>query len=1152
MISASSQAYAQLQLEAGTYTSVVAHVDEIPVDAMVRLDYPGLFKLQSPTGGIKGTCVGCDIDVKKIQLSVWTYDPNAADGKGRLIYYIANSSSAHQDEFRVEPLKIATTCPSFLTDIDGDQIKIAAQCASVYAEGNCMETEPLTWAQWFFNKLQLLPTPIEPKCRVAYEKTTQPVIVALDIPDGSTVSEIKIPGVNHSQPINAADFFSQKFVKVYVNGSLKHTYSTNTSGAPHTIDLIMGDEVRFEVSGAGSEQVEIHGVPQTWLSQFSGEAQYYCSPSVKPGEFNPWIGFDSNVHGSAMRRYDQFTGFKIKVPGWTNNSWTWTAQRRMDAAKMSYTASHIWNKQKEVPGTEKKQRNNQKEGLNMEILRNWYKWSNRKTTFAHYNGPKYLLGMDPDEILYLNSQYPATTPTHPPAALLSPKELSNGQEEWQYVPKVEADIPSINWMVMAYRKHKEANTSSEVRSDFYNGYEIQDMGTDAEKPNGTGEGNNKAPGQVTLTIGGNAIKMRFNVAAPLSSDPGFYHIIQGTQWPTQGGQDVPYTLTHIDPGKIDGYILEYENVSPIGVVTRQTFELSNESQSIKDQVRESGKWTKDFDIEANSGYNTITAYYQHTPASERVMIGGKELMEIQLRFAGVPGNPNPGVTPLGINLNESRGEGGYIYVEDYRANSSGSFDYSRFNRYVKQAVTDYTFSVGQQVSFSTLDADPHTFIHSGTEWYLSERAQAKRIPADSVALYLHYSIGQNEHYTNKGNGRTWTHTWSTPGDYLLKIVYNAPAGSTNETNTNYLYHSIKVVDYQDNAKGLIEVEDLPNNLKEQLDLPAGTNWKIARVRNVNSVWKFKDGPRAVQDPGTGEANRFAKFNDYADSYNWKGSPGTETFSDLQNPSQVNTWVENYSNLDWFPHNWIRHYNGGLPSDVERSFFKSVSEATSDLDGLFPAPIEDWQIRLPWISTTSYHGPRTRTNFKVVYNMEEFFDNNTGAFSGSPNLPLHLAFWMPSDSQLNNEALYYDLYHRRAIIYDPAQVESLKVYNPDPNSTTTTFIAAYQPGVNGATSRTADLKKDLAIEQLEEKLQPGVIVYPNPASEWVIARVAVPEAGEVQVQMIDLQGNIVISLTNILDKGWNTLKIRNETLSSGVYLLHIKGTGLDDTKRVIIE
>jgi len=196
-------------------------------------------------------------------------------------------------------------------------------------------------------------------------------------------------------------------------------------------NLKMGTELTFKVAiknSISNDPPEITGMPGVWLANFAGNSKYFCSPSVTPGEFNPWIGFDSNVHGVALQRFpipfdqnngqygDKFDekGFQLRVPSWkksgNNWEWGWTLQREMDKFKTSYE-EYKWSPSQVIPnggtidhpdGTKKTiQRRNQREGISMELLRDFSDKSINSNDFHNYSGIPYVAGIDGDELVYL-------------------------------------------------------------------------------------------------------------------------------------------------------------------------------------------------------------------------------------------------------------------------------------------------------------------------------------------------------------------------------------------------------------------------------------------------------------------------------------------------------------------------------------------------------------------------------------------------------------------------------------------------------------------------------------------------------------------------------------------------------------------------------
>ncbi len=124
------------------------------------------------------------------------------------------------------------------------------------------------------------------------------------------------------------------------------------SSPPTRIDSKVGDHVLLEVvvplaSGASFDAnnpdhyPRLAGFPYVWRAFFAGETLYQCEPSVQPGEWRPWLGYDSQVHGVNLRKYPN--DFNPKFHPWeaqvVNNGrhvvYRWTAKltRRMGVSK---------------------------------------------------------------------------------------------------------------------------------------------------------------------------------------------------------------------------------------------------------------------------------------------------------------------------------------------------------------------------------------------------------------------------------------------------------------------------------------------------------------------------------------------------------------------------------------------------------------------------------------------------------------------------------------------------------------------------------------------------------------------------------------------------------------------------------------------------
>ena len=664
--------------------------------------------------------------------------------------------------------------------------------------------------------------------------------------------------------------------------------------ASHTV-LKLGDHITLEVvvpvqSGHTFDENDpdhyprLENFPHTWLAYFSGEALYQCEPSIQPGEWRPWLGYDSQVHGTAMRKYPD--GFSPKFYDWhvdTSNTgfviFRWTAKmtRRMDTDISSYSPVHTWPKQKTRPVT---QRNNQKEGLNMELLRAWgdhTQATNSRPDFAQYNnGNRILPGLDPDEFLYLRGSSGHVTDI-----------ITLDGEPWKHVPGNEAANP-LNDIVTAYKKNRMWHVDSLDYRDVFdvysvaNSYEIQDLGTSTSAPNGYASGNNMAPGRIKVHLpsfarGGSTVNMNMNVAAPLDDDKGFYGNISGTIYPSTWEKGVSYLITGLDGEQAENYAVSFIYEDSLG--QRKYFNVFSEAESngTLHGISNDGEWTVTLPAMLGYGYHTVNLWFRNPHYDDTdswTRIGGKELLDINLRFLSVPAGRLDGVSNSdypGVALKESPGGGAHIYLDDFLDNKQGDYNVWKFGRYGKAHARIYVFEEGDTTTFEVFDADPHTFTHRGTEWYLSSRTKAKQISDTSLRRKLKFyvdPVNSNGQVTEDnevdGSGKKFTYEWNSTGIYQLKAVYRGAVS---------VAHRIVVVDNadrQNNRKADISIRKLTDQEKGWLRSDGvefgSSNPNLLMVTNVDSIYRYIDGPRMH----TGnQFNRFHPGLDYADGYHWK-------------------------------------------------------------------------------------------------------------------------------------------------------------------------------------------------------------------------------------------------------------------------------------------
>lgn len=845
------------------------------------------------------------------------------------------------------------------------------------------------------------------------------------------------------------------------------------------IDFKAGDSVVFE---SKYENFSIKGVPEIWLARAAGESKYYCSPSIRPDEYRPFLGYDSQVHGVAVRKHpapNQKKTPEVQYNSETGKySWYWIAQRRMDPSiKNNHRLSEqnvVFTKYKEAEKLSnpngfpigkgikiKKQRNNQREGYNMQLLNAWNTaGQSTPPVYKEYGGVDFILGTDPDEIIYLGGN--GTKAPSTKNDILKPKALLKiDVEEWKKLPEGEYTDP-INEMVTAYQKNRTYVNGGDYNAvSAYKGYEILDKGMYREhhingvsslkpfngKPavkffqNGIGESddNNKAPGEFVFNVGNNSSSLNIPVSlsSPQNLDSGFYGSIEGDQWPSEWQKNVPYSFTGLSKlpaEELNTLVMEYTHENELGILTKDTRYFRDGGTLSPD-----GKWTERFDLKG-WGYNEITVYVQRKPGATMVPIAGMELLEVMLRFLSAPGSKWNDFSPKkfdGIDLKEGRGEGNYWYLRDGNNDLSNNPDYGKPLDNINKS---YTFSKGDRVVFTAMDSDPHTFFHYDVEWYLSERFMAKRLMPDDLEYRIHWFLAPIDsdglgRFIHKGR---WLNlTFDTSGKYRLTAVYG---NNFDKDDDNYghtrMSHEITVLPFSYDKKpsadkGIINIYPLSTDqiswLRENNYSPASSlsSLRVAQVDDIFSQWTHVDGPRAI--PPNDKPNRYGLENDYNAHFNWY-------IKHNQNLDLYDKFLIKDPSLNWFPHNWIRHYSGNkLPNDMNDTQVTGGIISTSDaidreLNTVFPTNLpEPWQWRLPWISSTNWQGYRTRANIKAIFNMKKLFDNRTGAFAGvgvqnKTDMAYAASVSNPipefTDQMKSKYDFYLDLLSGRKLIFDP--------------------------------------------------------------------------------------------------------------------------------------
>ena len=858
--------------------------------------------------------------------------------------------------------------------------------------------------------------------------------------------------------------------------------NTNSSDVPELV-VYQGDKVVFTAASSGNPSVK--GLTDTNVMRWAGECLFMENEIPYQGAPKPFLIFDSNVHGVKKRRYPAswangkhlYPKFKITDSHATLDL-TWIANGRYELPRIlagntgSYNMNTYLKSFKSRTGGYDNynvfftnepsqnldfQRNNQKEGLNMELLE------------AYTSGKKFVAGLDPDELLYNN--------------LNSSNIVGNANvfKKFDYVANDQWKIISTSQRGGINQSMYEfLNGTKEIfdPSDSYSGHEIVDKNLYEYRPGSTTIENklfdyeiaqpmfnNKRPvyynpdientpiianKTLEFSINGEVTKIKLAVLSPLEGkrinkqfddlteadrkNPkvNFYGIIEGPIHVARYQKNVTYTVSALpNSNYVDGaFSLVYTYEDAYGILHEQRGAVS-----LGGVINSSAT----FNIQGG-GYHDITLRYKgnknETNNDNEVIIAGKELIDIDLRFIFSPENPiskisdysyNPSVTlNASVKLNENKGNGEGWFLGDnnpkLKDNNYGlNHGYKDHN-----VVRTYTLDRDDTMVLTVLDADPHSFVHYQPDFYLSERRLSKRLTNADLASNDRYSklewfVAKDANFSVEDRslnkyGRSYKvspkNIWPTyKGNFYLKAVYN---------NTSAIVVKIVQKELNDPIDQIIVKADLYNitNPSQNLGQLAITNlsddqfellhrlspsfyktgngygkdrYKIYKIKDILSAYTYGYKQTANQTKiadrydCVGEHKRFSDMNNYDCRFTWefknKSTNGTLNngvlFYDFTNYGQGTYWY-NYQG-QWFPSYWVRHLDSKnlsseIPSkgDARLREFPQTWNLNLATYNGGDTPYEPWQVRLPWIAQT-VQGYRTRWNIKCIYDVKKLFD-----------------------------------------------------------------------------------------------------------------------------------------------------------------------------------
>ncbi len=614
----------------------------------------------------------------------------------------------------------------------------------------------------------------------------------------------KVPGLGGIYP-NIERWFNVKVYRGDQSTPVENLdFDANVSqNVKNELTVFEGDSLVFK----SYKPLKIDGLTDVSIMRWAGES-LYMTHTITDDKHKPFLFFDSNVHGIKMRSYpEEWKNGKHVYPSWqqstVNNVTEYTyyhiANGRRDHLRdnneddensnvklkaykeaSEFGIDHFPNQNKFSGTLEKlkKQRNNQKEGLNLEVL------------YAHKYGLKGIAGLDPDEIIYKEFQ-PANSHNGTSFSDITSNINSLGNKQFTYVrsdfwKKMEtggAATPDIN-SSLKYALKRIGKFLRDGDTEYkYDGFEILDQNLFINKT--TSE-------MIDNKIFDNTVKQpMFNNKIPIYYNPSFFNkpiykaepslqIDFGTKdnfcieytvlSPLEGKRrGVPYNSLsnsmRMDPlvnfyGIINGptYLARYQKNATYTVANLPNlndvpglFELvyanedSNGFMNYKRKVVSGEDPRFVLDEFGGGGYHEMTLYYYRTKNTNTtpVIIAGKELIDIDLRFIFSPnsedgadfsfnpmhvfGSQNDAVFQGKARLAENKGTGKRWFLNEQNpkmiANGYGlEHGYDDHN-----VVRTYVLSTEEALTLTVLDADPHNFTHYSPDWYISERRMSKRL-----------------------------------------------------------------------------------------------------------------------------------------------------------------------------------------------------------------------------------------------------------------------------------------------------------------------------------------------------------------------------------------------------------------------------------------
>ncbi|MBL0070779.1 MAG: T9SS type A sorting domain-containing protein [Bacteroidetes bacterium] len=110
----------------------------------------------------------------------------------------------------------------------------------------------------------------------------------------------------------------------------------------------------------------------------------------------------------------------------------------------------------------------------------------------------------------------------------------------------------------------------------------------------------------------------------------------------------------------------------------------------------------------------------------------------------------------------------------------------------------------------------------------------------------------------------------------------------------------------------------------------------------------------------------------------------------------------------------------------------------------------------------------------------------------------------------------------------------------------------EPELNEELTPLVELFDEFADEVMIDLDKDEMQIYPNPASEATSITFKSEIADNYDVQVLDLNGRVLINEKINAGEGYNIYEINTSHLAKGIYMIHLRGASRNEVKRLAVQ